>query len=125
MRFAKQMAGHGSGGTASPSDTTGLGRMTERFYEAQCAKDEAMAEAIANAWRRAGRSALVVHYDGAFHSDYEMGTAERVRRRLPDARTVVVSAIPVSALDSLDLASHEGRADFLVFTKRLSKDPAK
>lgn len=119
-RFAKQMEEHGSGAKGSASDTTGLGRMTERFYDAQCAKDEAMGEAIVDAWRRAGRGALVVHYDGAFHSDYGQGTAERVRRRLPSARIVVVSAIPVAALHGVDLAEHQRRADFLVFTKRLS-----
>lgn len=123
-RFAEQMRGHGSGGPASAPDTTGLRVMTERMYEAQCVKDEAMGEAIADAWTRAGRGALVVHYDGAFHSDYGLGTAERVRRRLPMARTLVVSAIPVVSFDSLDVAGHRGRGDFIVFTRRLAGAPA-
>lgn len=124
-RFAKQMEGHRNGAAQAAADTTGIGRMTQRFYDAQCAKDEAMGEAVADAWRRAGPGALVVHYDGAFHSDYRLGTAERVRRRLPSAQLVVVSAIPVAALDSLDLTGHQRRADFLVFTKRLPKGTPK
>lgn len=123
-RFAEQMQGHGPGGPASPADTAGLGRMTERFYDAQCAKDEAMAEAMVAAWQRAGAGALAVHYDGAFHSDFGLGTAERARRRAPSARTLVISAVPVTSLDSLPLAEHRAKGDFVVFTRRVPA-PAK
>lgn len=123
-RFAEQMQGHGPGGPASPSDTAGLGRMTERFYDAQCAKDEAMAEAMVAYWQRAGRDAIAVHYDGAFHSDYGLGTAARARRRAAAARTVVISAVPVASLDSLPIAEHRGKGDYLVFTRRVPA-PAK
>ncbi|MBC7898241.1 MAG: ChaN family lipoprotein [Cytophagaceae bacterium] len=123
-RFSDQMRGHGSGGPASAPDTTGLRVMTERFYEAQCAKDEAMGESIADAYVRAGRGAMVVHYDGSFHSDFGLGTAERVRRRLPKARTLVISAIPVVSFDSLDVEGNRRRGDFIVFTRRLAGVPA-
>jgi uncharacterized iron-regulated protein len=93
--------------------------MTERFYDAQCAKDEAMAEAMVAAWQRAGAGALAVHYDGAFHSDFGLGTAERARRRAPSARTLVISAVPVTSLDSLPLAEHRAKGDFVVFTRRV------
>lgn len=39
-----------------------------------------MAESIVRA-RSAGGSPLVIHMNGAFHSDYRDGTAERVTRR--------------------------------------------
>src|SRR5262245_765970 len=46
----------------------------ERFYHAQCVKDETMAESIANALGAPGTQSsaqgpLVVHFNGAFHSD--------------------------------------------------------
>lgn len=123
-RFADQMRGHGSGGPASAPDTAGLRVMTEKFYEAQCVKDEAMAEAIAEALARAGRGAVVVHFDGAFHSDYGLGTAERARRRLPGIRSLVVSAIPVVSFDTLDVEGNRTRGDFIVFTRRVAAPPA-
>ena len=93
----------------------------ERFYAAQCLKDETMAESIARGWSAAaaqkpGTRPLVVHYNGSFHSDYGLGTASRVRRRMPDARTVVVTMIPVANLDTIATADHLRKGDFLVFT---------
>jgi hypothetical protein len=41
---------------------------------------------------------MVVHFNGAFHSDYTQGTAERVKRRLPGKRVVVVSILPQDTL---------------------------
>ena len=49
-----------------------------------------------------GRSpGAVVHFTGAFHSDFGAGTAERVRRRLDGRRVAVVSMMPVENLDTL------------------------
>ena len=57
--------------------------MAERFYLAQCIKDETMAESIVDARLASARDAIVVHFDGAFHSDYSQGTVARVKRRQP------------------------------------------
>ena len=69
-----------------------MAQMTDRFYEAQCVKDEAMGEAIADAFTRAPKGTVVFQVDGAFHSDFGLGTAERARRRLPKASSVVITA---------------------------------
>jgi uncharacterized iron-regulated protein len=119
-RFAEQMKDHGSGGPSPSTDSAALARMTNRFYDAQCVKDEAMGDAVAAAWRRAGRGAIVVHYDGAFHSDFGLGTTARARRRAPGARTLVVSAVPVPSLDSIAVGPHRAKADFVIFTRRLA-----
>ncbi|HSL21750.1 MAG TPA: ChaN family lipoprotein [Vicinamibacterales bacterium] len=96
--------------------------LDERFYQAQCIKDETMAEAIVAA-RNEGRD-LVVHYNGAFHSDFAEGTASRVRRRLKDARVVVVSMLPVDDLDALKPDKEDRkRADFLVYTLKPRPSP--
>ena len=117
-RFAETMGTHpaapsGSGGSASSSTDS-----TERYYLAQCVKDETMAESIANAYGRLeGRPGAVVHVTGAFHSDYGEGTGERVRRRLAGRRVTTVSVIPVESLDDLSPDSDDlKRADYLVFT---------
>jgi hypothetical protein len=59
----------------------------------------------------------LVHYNGAFHSDFGLGTAERARRRLPGKRIVIISMLPVADLDTLQPEGEElQRADYLVFT---------
>jgi uncharacterized iron-regulated protein len=91
---------------------------TDRYYWAQCSKDETMAESIARASEaRAGKPGPVVHITGAFHSDFGAGTAERTRRRLAGKTVIVVTILPVSDLDTLAPAGDDlKRADFLVYT---------
>jgi len=84
-----------------------------RIYYAQCIKDETMAESVARAWAP-GR--LVIHYNGAFHSDFKLGTAERARERASGADVVVITALPVPDLDRLDPSKEERkRADYLLY----------
>jgi uncharacterized iron-regulated protein len=108
-RFVEVMKGH-----TAPAEM-------DRFYAAQCLKDETMAESIAKAWSaaagsKAGTRPLVVHYNGSFHSDYGLGTAARVKRRLPNAKTAVVTMIPVANLDTVATTDHLRKGDYLVFT---------
>ncbi len=134
-RFAEQMNGHqGVGGKpAGPGEKPSSAAegapppavkapiedqraTTERYYFSQCVKDETMAEAIAAGFERYGRK-LVVHVNGAFHSDFGLGTVERVRRRLSGRRVAVVSVLPVKDLDAVAPAGDDlRRADYLVYT---------
>jgi uncharacterized iron-regulated protein len=122
-RFMQTMRGHGPGGAPPAAGDTLPTTVATRFYLAQCVKDETMAESIVEARQRAPRNAIVVHYDGAFHSDYRQGTVDRVRRRTPDARMVVITAVPVIDPSTATLADHKDRADFIVFTKRIPPKP--
>lgn len=93
----------------------------DRYYQSQCLKDETMAESVSRAWSDAFRAKpgvrpLVVHYNGSFHSDYGLGTAARVKRRMPDAKTMVVTMTPVANLDTVAPADHLRKGDYLVFT---------
>jgi len=112
-RFAGQMGEHGSG-----SSGTGSEGPTERYFWAQCVKDETMAESIAAASaRQEGRPGVIVHVTGSFHSDFGDGTGERVRRRLQGRRVAIVSIVPVDDLDNLAPAGNDlKRADYLVYT---------
>lgn len=108
-RFVAAMADH----------PLGDGQSLDRMYQAQCLRDETMAESVAKAWQVAAISGtpLVVHLNGAFHSDFHEGTAARLGRRLPGKRVVVVSMLPVDTLDSVRPDSTEQqRADYLVYT---------
>ena len=102
----------GSSSNAGP-DTT-----TERYYWAQCVKDETMAESIVSALeKQGGKPGVVVHVTGAFHSDYGDGTGARVSRRLAGRRLAIVSMIPIESLDTVAPATGDlKRADFLVYT---------
>jgi uncharacterized iron-regulated protein len=95
----------------------------ERFYYAQCVKDETMSESIANALtaQSNGQDAaqvrpLVVHFNGAFHSDYRLGTASRAVRRLPKANVKVISVVPVENLDAINPDEYRKRGDYVIFT---------
>ncbi|MGH2899800.1 MAG: ChaN family lipoprotein, partial [Solirubrobacteraceae bacterium] len=117
-RFAEEMKAHGSGGPGSAPNAAEMRLMTDRFYAAQCAKDETMGESIAQALHVAGPGAIVVHFNGAFHSDYRYGTAERARRRAPGATSVVITAIPVAAPENPGPTVPAAKAEFVVFTRK-------
>jgi uncharacterized iron-regulated protein len=124
-RFMQTMRGHGGSSSPAPAPGDTLPTATAtRFYLAQCIKDETMAESIVDARNRAPRDAILVHYDGAFHSDYRQGTVDRVRRRAPNLRLAVITAVPVLDPTTATLADHAGRADFIIFTKRIPPKPA-
>lgn len=111
-RFEETMKEHVPGDTEEAK----AGAM-ERFYQAQCAKDETMGESIAQALVNAGAGAMVVHVNGAFHSDFGLGTAERAARRLPGKSIVVVSAVPVADLDNIEVAKDDLKlGQYLLYT---------
>jgi uncharacterized iron-regulated protein len=125
-RFADAMGAHPDKGKAAsgvaPADL-------ERYYQAQCLKDETMAESVARAYDIAaggGKRPLVVHFNGAFHSDFTEGAAERAKRRLPGKRVIVMTMLPVGDLDAVspDRAERK-RADYLVYTIKEDKDKDK
>jgi uncharacterized iron-regulated protein len=114
-RFVEAMGSHPAAGAAADE----AARTAERYYQSQCLKDETMAESIAQALTVAATTspAMVVHFNGAFHSDYSQGTAERVKRRLPGKRVVVISIVPKETLDGLSPdADMKRRADFVIYT---------
>ncbi|MGE0441786.1 MAG: ChaN family lipoprotein [Gemmatimonadales bacterium] len=110
--FSAVMAGmptHGSSNTSAAARATQL----VRVYEAQCLKDETMAESIARAWSPGG---LVVHYNGSFHSDQRLGTAERTRRRLGKIRELTIVGVPVADLDAVSPSKDDRkRGDYLLY----------
>ena len=110
-RFTAAMAEHPAPGTEQIAADEQRAR-ADRYYESQCVKDETMAESIATVTGR-----HVVHFNGAFHSDFGHGTAERTRRRLPGRRVLIVSILPVADLNALTPAGDDlSRADYLVYT---------
>jgi uncharacterized iron-regulated protein len=119
-RFAKAMTTHAEPGAKTDpaaSSSSPPQSATHRYYWSQCVKDETMAESIANALG-AAPGYPIVHFTGAFHSDFGQGTVERTRRRLlPGHRIAIISILPVADLDKLAPGSEDlTRADYLVYT---------
>lgn len=122
-KFGEAMNSHPGGDTKTDSKKdekkeAEMRAMTEKFYFAQCVKDETMAESIAahfNQSKTSPTKSVIVHYNGSFHSDNKLGTAARVIRRLPKAKIKVVSIVPVDNLDSIKPDEYRKRGDYIIF----------
>jgi len=117
-RFVAAMSDHPEGSSSAAPALPAAQR--DRYYDAQCLKDETMAESVADAYQTGalgGKLPLVVHFNGSFHTDFFQGTVDRARRRLPGKRVAVISMLPVKDLDSLAPGKGDRkRADYLVYT---------
>jgi uncharacterized iron-regulated protein len=116
QRFTEAMGGHSAGG--GPPTSSDVTAATVRFYEAQCSKDETMAESVARAVTSLRGTGIVVHYTGSFHSDYGQGTAQRVRRRIPDVRSLIITAMPVENPSAAVVGRDAAKADYVIFTRK-------
>ena len=116
-RFSQVMNQHPAPGSEKQTDDERRA-VTERYYFAQCVKDETMAESIVAAVQKLeGKPGTVVHYNGAFHTDFGAGVAERIRRRLPDRRIALITMLPVENIDTVQPDGEElKRAQYLVYT---------
>lgn len=118
-KFSEVMKGaHPSSSTGSqPNIAVSDNSMVERMYQAQCVKDETMAESVASIFNSSESSKpLVIHYNGAFHSDYKLGAAQRTVRRTPKSSVKVVTIVPLKDLDNIDVKEYKKRGDYIVFT---------
>jgi uncharacterized iron-regulated protein len=110
------MAGHGGGGMPAAA--------MDRFYAAQCVKDEVMAESIARALD-AHPDAVVVHAAGSFHVEEGLGTVERVTRRVQagavqrrDVQQHVITFVPTADLDAIDAKKQRHLGTYVVHVYR-------
>ncbi len=91
------------------------GDAVERMYEAQCLKDDTMAEAITDYFdQHRHRRPLVVHLCGKFHSDYGLGTAVRTLWRRPLLQIGVVTMVAVEDPEKVEAKAHREKGHFIV-----------
>jgi uncharacterized iron-regulated protein len=115
-RFVNMMREHPGAAGSAPAENR---ERDDRFYFAQCLKDETMGESIAMTVQAepAASHAAIIHLNGAFHSDFGQGAAESARRRLRGRRIMIVSILPTDNLDAPRPGKDERkRADYLVYT---------
>ncbi|MBX3321546.1 MAG: ChaN family lipoprotein [Phycisphaeraceae bacterium] len=85
--------------------------MIEKMYRSQQMWDATMADSTARALMAGAQPALLVI--GRFHSDFDGGTVEFLRHRVPDARIVTLSMVASSEVEIAD--DDRGRADFVFY----------
>jgi uncharacterized iron-regulated protein len=104
-RFASVIdAGHEDGKPMEPAKV-------RRFFEAQCVRDDTMAESIVRALAP-GR--IILHITGGFHVDAGAGTVQRVLWRKPiSARVSVVKVVPYRG--KIDSSPDHADANYLLY----------
>jgi uncharacterized iron-regulated protein len=104
---------------APPQGPHGAGAAPGAFHllDAQNLRDASMAHAISE-HLRANERALVVHVNGAFHSEGRLGVPEHLKLYRPRARVLVVTLLAEGFTD-FDAARHPATGDFVILT-----DPA-
>jgi uncharacterized iron-regulated protein len=106
-------------------DHPGADGAPERLYRAQCAKDDAMAEGIADYLAtNPHRQPLVIHCNGNFHSDYGLGTAARLAQRVHLAQVAIISMIAVADVAKADVTNDRKKAHYLLVVTAPQKPPA-
>ncbi|MGE0434796.1 MAG: ChaN family lipoprotein [Planctomycetota bacterium] len=104
VKVMGDMSGHGAG---APD--------VKLMYTAQCSKDDTMAESIAD-FRAANPGRRVLHINGRFHSDYGLGTAERLVLREPGVKIAIITTMPTdNPLLATAADAEAGVARFVVF----------
>lgn len=112
--FAETMKGH-----------PGAEGMTERMYKAQCAKDDAMAEGIADYLAaNPHRQPLIIHRNGNFHSDYGLGTVARVASRVPLAQSAIISMVAATDVAKADVTNDRKKGHYLLIVPAPPKPPS-
>ncbi len=110
---------HGSGAPAAGMPSA------ENMKAAQTLWDATMAESVVRASRRY-RGALVLHINGAMHSDSGYGIVERVKRLAPRLKVLVVTMKPDPAYPAAADADYAKQADIAaVFPPEGARAPAK
>jgi len=85
------------------------------LYQAQCLKDETMAESIVNALKMKPK-ARVLHFNGDFHSRYFSGTVSRVQEILPKKKIAVISPSYSENWQTANLTAEEKNAGtYIIF----------
>ncbi|MDD5092090.1 MAG: ChaN family lipoprotein, partial [Candidatus Wallbacteria bacterium] len=92
------------------------------MYLGQCIKDDTMAESMNGFLLNHPRSKLI-HFNGRFHSDYRLGTVQRLLLRNDSLEVAVVSIVPQEKEHNRVLKQEDmPLADFVIYCERISSD---
>lgn len=86
------------------------GHTNDNFPRAQAIKDATMAYFSLKAWQP---GKLLVHYNGAYHSDYYEGIMWYLLQANPNLRIATISTVSQKDIGKLE-KEHIGKADFII-----------
>jgi uncharacterized iron-regulated protein len=95
----------------SPESSMGLGKI----LDSQSLWDATMSYSIAE-FLKANKKSLVVHLNGAFHTENRLGTAEQLLKFRPKTRVLVVTMRYETDFTNFDQAKHQNLGDFVILT---------
>lgn len=87
----------------------------EKFYKAQCLKDDMMAERIVR-YNEAHPDTKILHMQGEFHGGDHLGVVEKVHKLNPELKLLVIT--PVEAKDYDAVKDKFGKNDIVVTFER-------
>ncbi len=99
----------------------------ERYYQAQCLKDDTMAETIVDRLAQVhseGRKPVVVLFCGHMHSDHRRGVVRRIQQRAPSLRIVTLGVETVPEAENGTIASAPTVADYVLLVPEREAAPA-
>lgn len=94
QKFLEFLRGDAAHGGSANVDNASANARAEKLFAAQAARDDTMAESIAN-FLRANPGYKVIHISGAFHVEGRLGTVTRLRMRAPNLKIALI--LPVEA----------------------------
>ncbi|KAL0482586.1 hypothetical protein AKO1_014295 [Acrasis kona] len=90
----------------------------ERYYRAQCIKDDTMAMSIAQFHKSCqGEPCKVFSVTGSFHVNYHLGTFQRVKLRLPEQKLLLIVVLPWDETKEINRDEFLKLADVVVFVE--------
>jgi uncharacterized iron-regulated protein len=97
----------------------------QRMYEAQCMKDDTMAESIFLALKE-NPGAQVLHFNGDFHSRNFLGTVSRLQSAMPELKIAVLSPLLAEDIQAFKLDKQEASAGtYIVLMPRADQEEEK
>lgn len=124
------MNGHSTSANADPENmilpvdvSAPSGPFSFDFIAGQSLWDATMAYSIAEVFSMKGRrKAKVFHLNGRFHSDEYFGIYTQLTNKYAKKRqTLTISAMGNDSIDNIDPSQFLHMADYLIFTKKISK----
>lgn len=91
------------------------GHQLTNMFEAQTLWDATMAFSISEVLKQ-NRNSLVIHINGAFHSDEKLGIPEHLLNYLPSTKFLVITIRKENGSVEFDKLKHSNLGDFVIIT---------
>lgn len=92
----------------------------DKILASQSLWDATMANSVAEFLKK-NKKPLVIHLNGAFHTENRLGTVEHLLKYRPKTKVLVVTMRYEDDYKTFDKSKHTGLGDFVILTKRSAK----